>query len=126
MASARIAADADPDRATVVIHARAEVLTNEVLGNEVLATQVPATQVPASEVPPSAQGGCELEGGGVIHPQEAIRAACSGRIQRITEDQAGDVVRVEVMSREPSAWMLRQLKYRDRECLFPGCHSTRF
>ena len=30
------------------------------------------------------------------------------------------------MSREPPAWMVRQLKYRDRECRFPGCGSRRF
>src|ERR687887_650937 len=106
MASAVIASDADSDRATVVIHAREEVLASEILS--------------------SAQGGCELEGGGVIHPQEAIRAACSGRIQWITEDAGGNPVKVGVMSREPSGWMLRQLKYRDRTCVFPGCGSTRF
>jgi hypothetical protein len=30
------------------------------------------------------------------------------------------------MTREPPAWILRQLKYRDRECTFPGCGSRRF
>jgi hypothetical protein len=29
-------------------------------------------------------------------------------------------------SREPSSWMLRQLRYRDRECRFPGCGARRF
>src|ERR687888_1437972 len=86
MASAVIASDADSDRATVVLHAREEVLASEILS--------------------SAQGGCELEGGGVIHPQEAIRAACNGRIQWITEDQGGNPVKVEALSRDPSAWML--------------------
>jgi hypothetical protein len=81
MASAVIASDADSDRATVVIHAREEVLASEILS--------------------SAQGGCELEGGGVIHPQEAIRAACSGRIQWITEDAGGNPVKVGVMAGSP-------------------------
>jgi hypothetical protein len=30
------------------------------------------------------------------------------------------------MSRVPSAWMMRQLRYRDRECRFPGCGARRF
>ncbi len=30
------------------------------------------------------------------------------------------------MSREPSAPMLRQLRYRDGECRFPGCGARRF
>jgi hypothetical protein len=111
MASARIASDADPDRATVIIHARAEVLGEELLAQDSLS---------------SAQPGCEVEGGGVIHPQEALRLACTGRIQWVTENDAGDVLKVESMSREPTPSMLRQLRYRDRECQFPGCHQTRF
>jgi hypothetical protein len=30
------------------------------------------------------------------------------------------------VSREPSAWMMRQIRYRDRECRFPGCGTRRF
>ena len=30
------------------------------------------------------------------------------------------------MTREPSAWMVRQIRYRDRECRFPGCGARRF
>ncbi|HEY3208179.1 MAG TPA: HNH endonuclease signature motif containing protein [Actinomycetota bacterium] len=30
------------------------------------------------------------------------------------------------MSREPTAWMLRQLKYRDHECTFPRCGYRRY
>jgi hypothetical protein len=42
------------------------------------------------------------------------------------EDGSGDVVRLGRMRREPPEWMLRQLKYRDGECRFPGCGSRRF
>jgi hypothetical protein len=111
MASARIASDADPDRATVIIHARAEVLGEELLAQDALS---------------STQGGCEIEGGGVIHPQEALRLACSGRIQWITEDRGGNPTQVSTLSTEPSGWKLRELRYRDKECQFPGCHHTRF
>jgi hypothetical protein len=30
------------------------------------------------------------------------------------------------MSREPSAQMMRQVRYRDHECTFPGCGARRF
>ena len=42
------------------------------------------------------------------------------------EDREGRVVGVGRMSREPSAWMLRQLRYRDYGCTFPGCATRRF
>jgi hypothetical protein len=57
LCSARIASDPDPDRATVVIHARLDGLVDET-------------------------GGCEIEGGPVIHPQTARRLLCTARVQR--------------------------------------------
>jgi hypothetical protein len=70
--------------------------------------------------------GIDIEDGPVIHPETATRLMCSGRIQALLEDEAGDVLRVGRLSREPSTWMLRQLKHRDRECRHPGCGSRRF
>jgi hypothetical protein len=101
MCSARIAQDADPDRATVIIHARLDGLI-------------------------SGDGGCEIEGGPVIHPQTVRRLLCTSRSQTVIEDEVGDVLGVGRMSREPSAWMMRQLRYRDRECQFPGCGARQF
>jgi len=99
--SARIAEDPDPDRATVVVHASVEALAGQ-------------------------NGGCEIEGGGVIPPQTARRLLCHGRIQAVLEDSAGDPVGLGRMGREPPAWMLRHLRYRDQECRFPGCGARRF
>jgi hypothetical protein len=99
--SARIAEDADPDRATVVVHAQLESLLSD-------------------------QRGAEIEGGPVIHPETARRLLCDGRMQVVMEDQWGQPVRLGRMTREPSPWMLRQLKYRDQECRFPGCGARRF
>jgi hypothetical protein len=101
LASTTIVADADPDRATVIVHARLEGLA-------------------------SGRGGCEIEGGPVIHPQTARRLACHGRVQMVIEDDTGQPLRLGRITREPPAWMVRQLRYRDHECRFPGCGARRF
>jgi len=64
LASARIATDSDPDRATVVVHASLEALVSD-------------------------DGGAEIEGGPVIHPQTARRLGCDGRLQVVIEDGSG-------------------------------------
>ncbi|MCI0636303.1 MAG: HNH endonuclease [Actinobacteria bacterium] len=68
----------------------------------------------------------EIEDGPVIPSQAARRLGCDARIQIVLEDDSGQPVRLGRTSREPSAAMLRQLRYRDRECRFPGCGSRRF
>jgi hypothetical protein len=101
LCSSRIAADPDPNRATVVIHAQLDGLV-------------------------SGSGGCEIEDGPVIHPETARRLLCTARVQTVLEDERGDVIKLGRMHREPPAWMLRQLKHRDRGCRFPGCGMRRF
>jgi hypothetical protein len=101
MCSARIGRDADPDRATVVVHAPLEALV-------------------------SGRGSCEIEGGPAIHSEVARRLLCDGRIQPVVEDAAGEPLGVGRTSREPPAWMMRQLRFRDYGCTFPGCGSRRF
>jgi hypothetical protein len=101
LASARLGEDADADRATVVVHAPLEALA-------------------------SGHRGCEVEGGGVLHPETARRLLCQARVQQVVEDRAGRPVGVGRITREPPAWMVRQLRYRDQECRFPGCGSRRF
>jgi Domain of unknown function (DUF222)/HNH endonuclease len=103
--SGRIASDPDQDRATVVVHARAEDIPG--LGS---------TDGP----------GVQIEGGGVIHPATLGRLLCNARTQTVFEDEHGEVIGVGRVSREPSAWMMRQIRYRDRECRFPGCGHRRF
>jgi hypothetical protein len=101
LASTRLAADADPDRATVVVHAQLKGLSR-------------------------GEGGCELEGGPVIHPETVRRLLCNARVQQVVEDEAGEPLAVGRMMREPPAWMMRHLKYRDHGCTFPGCGARRF
>jgi hypothetical protein len=100
--SARIAGDPDPDRrATVVLH----------------------TQLGDLE---SSTGGGEIEDGPVVDPDTVRRLLCTARVQTLVEDRAGNVVGLGRASREPSAWMIRQVRYRDRGCRFPGCGTRRF
>jgi hypothetical protein len=98
LASSRIADDPDADRATVVIHVRAGAEAN----------------------------GADVEFGPVIHPETARRLLCEARTQTVAEDERGDPLGLGRMTRHPSAWMLRQLRYRDGGCVFPGCASERF
>jgi hypothetical protein len=101
LCSARLAAGADPDRSTVVIHAQLDGLQANARG-------------------------CEVEGGPVIHPDAVRRLLCNARVQTVVEDEHGDAVAVSRPVRQTPAWMLRQLRYRDRGCVFPGCGSRRF
>jgi hypothetical protein len=101
LCSARVAQDPQPDRATVVIHAQLDGLA-------------------------SSEGGCAIEGGGVIPAQTARRLLCNGRIQVVLEDVTGQPVRLGRVTREPPDWMMRQLRYRDTECRFPGCGARRW
>lgn len=72
--------------------------------------------------------GCRAveHGGGVAHPETVLRLLCDARIQVVVEDDRGEALRLGRLSREPSPSMLRQLRYRDHECRFPGCGSRRF
>jgi hypothetical protein len=101
LASVRIGVDADPDRATVVIHA-------QVGGRD------------------AGEGGYEIEDGPVIHPETAKRLLCNARVQVVVEDLAAQPLHLGRMTREPPAWMVRQLRHRDRECWFPRCGARAF
>jgi hypothetical protein len=61
----------------------------------------------------------ELEGGGVLHPRTIDRLLCAGRVQAVLEDENRNPRSVGRVSREPSAAMIRMLRYRDHECRFP-------
>ena len=100
LCSQRIAADADADRAMVVVHASLDALE----GRRNAAT----------------------EQGAVLPPEALQRLACDARVQVVAENAAGDAVGLGRTRREPSAAMLRQLRHRDRGCRFPGCGSTAF
>ena len=97
LCSAQIASDPDPDRATVVVHTRLERM----------------------------DANAEIEDGPVIAPQTLQRLLCTARTHVVVEAGA-EVVALQPLRRDPPAWMVRQLRYRDRGCRFPGCGSKRF
>jgi hypothetical protein len=101
LCSARLARDPDPDRATVVIHARAGTTGD-------------------------AEAGAEIEGGGVAHRATLERLLCAARVETVHEDADGRVVGVGRITRIPPAWLLRQVRYRDGGCRFPGCGTKAF
>ncbi|HET6714385.1 MAG TPA: DUF222 domain-containing protein [Actinomycetota bacterium] len=100
LCSQRIGADADADRATLVVHASLEALAG--------------------------RRNVETEHGAVMPPETLQRLACDARVQVVAESDAGDPVAFGRTRREPSASMMRQLRHRDRGCRFPGCGSTAF
>jgi hypothetical protein len=101
LCSARLANDEDQDRATVVVHADLDVLTDE-------------------------DANALLDGGPVIGGTTVQRLLCNARIQTVVERPDGEVVGLGRLSREPSGWMMRQLRHRDDGCRFPGCDARRF
>jgi len=92
------ASDAD---ATVVIHVQAETLADD-------------------------RANARTDDDVVLPIDVARRFLCNAKIQTVVEAADGSVVGLGRTKREPSAWMLRQLRYRDRSCTFPGCGNRRF
>jgi Domain of unknown function (DUF222)/HNH endonuclease len=100
LASSAIAEDADPDRATVVVHAELSALIEK-------------------------NTGCEIELDGVLHPDAVLRMLCDSRLQTVLYSEEGEVVGIGRASRTVPAHLLRQLRKRDRRCTFPGCPNRR-
>ncbi|HSJ52085.1 MAG TPA: DUF222 domain-containing protein [Actinomycetota bacterium] len=92
----------------------------EAAGEPLMVVHVPAETLAGGN--PNAM----VENGPVIPAETARRLACNARIQVVLEDQMAQPVHFGRLSREPSAAMMRQLRYRDRECRFPGCGARRF
>ena len=74
----------------------------------------------------SDEGGCQFEGGPVIHPEVARRIACDCRLQAVLRDPGGRAVGIGRRSRNLPEWLMRELLARDGGCSFPGCGTRRF
>ena len=91
----------EPQRATVVVHADLDALTD-------------------------GRKGAEIEGGGVIAPEVASRMLCDSDLELVVHDSVGNTVGIGRASRQVPSWMRRQLLRRDGGCTFPGCGTKRF
>src|SRR6266542_6284979 len=89
-------------------------------------TGPPWSSTPASRGSLKAREGVRSREARPSTPRPPGACCCTGRVQTVIEDRAGHVVGLGRVTREPPEWMIRQLKYRDLECRFPGCGARRF
>lgn len=102
LCSASLAKDADPDRATVVVHVDAHALAGD---NDALDL-------------------ASLELGTVISMATAHRLACDGRCQVVVDDLLGRTVEVAKTTHAVPRWLRRRVLHRDGGCRWPGCGRT--
>lgn len=87
------------------------------------ATVVVSTTLAALQ---SEDRGCQIEGGGVVHPEIARRIACDSRLQIVLRDGKGAALGIGRESRVVPGYMRRELMQRDGACTFPGCGAKRY
>lgn len=67
-----------------------------------------------------------VEGGPPLCRETTERLLCNAQVRPLLEDRNGNVIGVGRSSRNPTRAMLRQLRHRDQNCIFPGCSHRRF
>jgi hypothetical protein len=104
LCSAQIADDQDPDRATMVLHAPAQMVIEDDPGFNAL-----------------------FESGGVADARTVQKLACEGRIEVACYNKDGEVFNMGRTSRFPSRRLRRMVLKRHRNtCAFPACNMKRF
>jgi hypothetical protein len=106
LVSARLAADADPDLATVVVHVEADA----VLGPDA--------------VDDDDDGLASIQLGPVISRSTVLRLCCDGRIQLVVDGPMGETVHVARTVHAVPRWARRKALHRDGGCRWPGCGRT--
>lgn len=100
LARTRLAADPDPDRATIVLHVDATALSG-------------------------GPGACEISGGPPLSLETVMRLACDARLQLVADGPDGRPVGVGTTTRTVPPWLMRLLVERDEHCRWPGCTRRR-
>lgn len=100
-AATALAADADTDRATVLVTTDLDTLV-------------------------TGEGTAEVGGSTPITVETARRLACDCRLQLVVRNQDGITIGTGRTTRSIPPWLDRLLKLRDRGCRFSGCDRTRW
>jgi hypothetical protein len=103
LASVNVAADADPDRATVVVIAELAAICDD-----------------------DPHATAELETGEPIATQTARRLVCDSRLSVLVQDSTGRAVGVGTTARTVGPALRRALMVRDGHCRFGDCTARRF
>lgn len=126
----------DADRARLLVHASAEVITRSGATMEPApAFEPPLLSIPAklatdAGVPAGTPGGradttCRIEGFGGITAATAERLNCEALISGVIKDAGGDVLMLGRSKRLVSRRQRMALSVRDVCCQFPGCRARR-
>ena len=105
LAAASLADDADPDRATVVVHVPVEWFDRGANLDEAI--------------------GAALESGVPLAHDTLRRLACDARVQLLGEGPGADALARTAVERTVPQWLRRQLRLRDGGCRWRGCRRTR-
>lgn len=97
LAAEQISRDSAPDRATVSLHVDYETLVGS--------------------------GNGEL-GSGYVSAEIARRIACDSRLELVLDDPNGYCLGVGRTSRSVPEKLARQIRYRDKACMYPGCERA--
>ena len=99
LASLKLGADPDPDRATVGVHVDASVLAG-------------------------GKGMAELDGGKSIALETARKLTCDSRWYIVVDGPDGLPVGIGRVSRQIAPWLAREIRHRDAGCRWTGCNRT--
>ncbi len=105
LAGARLADDADPDRATVVVHVPTEWFNHD----DDLVDQAIAAA---------------LDSGVPLAAETLRRLACDARVQVVAEGPGHAAMARSAMEHTVPFWLRRQLRRRDGGCRWHGCRRT--
>lgn len=114
LAGVRLGADADPDRATVVVHVPVEWLDVAAAHGEADPDFGVGAAIAAA-----------LESGMPVAHETLRRLACDARVQLLAEAPGQAPMARTAIEHTVPHWLRRQLRRRDGGCRWPGCRRTR-